>query len=161
MILDSYNNLSLSKLKTLLKKEIIQNKRKQKILNLINLPEVINSKEDVYYFEEISKKGNYVTQNKIVGKTKCLKNNTNLSTSNLKDKIIIIENADPGFDYIFTYGIKGLITKYGGANSHMAIRCLEMNIPAIIGVGQKKYNEIIKSNVLSIDCIQKNYSIIN
>ena len=36
-----------------------------------------------------------------------------------------------------------------------------MNIPAIIGVGQKKYNEIIKSNVLSIDCIQKNYSIIN
>ncbi len=161
MILDSYNNLSLSKLKILLKKEIVQNKKKQKLLNLINLPEVINNKEDIYCYEEILKKGNYVTQNKIIGKTKCLKYNTNKNISSLKNKIIIIENADPGFDYIFTYGIKGLITKYGGANSHMAIRCLEMNIPAIIGVGQKKYSEIIKSNTLSIDCLQKNYSIIN
>ena len=161
MILDSYNNLSLSKLKILLKKEIIQNKKKQKILNLINLPEVINNKEDIYYFEEILKNGNYVTQNKIVGKTKCLEYNSNKNIYNLKNKIIIIENADPGFDYIFTYGIKGLITKYGGANSHMAIRCLEMNIPAIIGIGQKKYSEIIKSNTLSIDCVQKTYSIIN
>ena len=161
MILDSYNNLSLSKLEILLKKEIVQNKKKHKILNLISLPDVISNKEDIYYYEEILKNGNYITQNKIVGKTKYLKYNTNKNISNLKDKIIIIENADPGFDYIFTYGIKGLITKYGGANSHMAIRCLEMNIPAIIGIGQKKYSEIMKSNILSIDCMQKNYLIIS
>ena len=28
----------------------------------------------------------------------------------------MIENADPGYDYIFNYSIKGLITKYGGSN---------------------------------------------
>ena len=122
IIQDSYNNLNLSKLKFLLLKEINQNKNKQKILNLINLPEVITEKEDVYYYEEISKQGNYVTQNKVIGKTKYLNYNFVKNMSNLKDKIILIENADPGFDYIFTYGIKGLITKYGGANSHMAIR---------------------------------------
>ena len=32
-----------------------------------------------------------------------------------------------------------LITKYGGANSHMAIRCSELNIPAAIGVGEKNF----------------------
>ena len=39
-------------------------------------------------------------------------------TVNLFGKIICIDNADPGYDWIFTKGIKGLITKYGGANSH-------------------------------------------
>ena len=29
--------------------------------------------------------------------------------------------------------IKGLITKYGGVNSHMAIRCAELSVPAAIG----------------------------
>ena len=57
--------------------------------------------------------------------------------SEIKNKIVLIENADPGYDFIFTYGIKGFISKYGGANSHMAIRCLELGIPAIIGIGEK------------------------
>ena len=42
----------------------------------------------------------------------------------------MIENADPGFDWIFGSKILGLITKYGGVNSHMAIRCAELEIPA-------------------------------
>ena len=33
--------------------------------------------------------------------------------------------------------LKGLITKYGGLNFHMAIRCAELNIPSLIGVGEK------------------------
>ena len=54
--------------------------------------------------------------------------------STLANKIVLIENADPGYDFIFSYKIKGLITEYGGANSHMSIRCLELGIPAIIGI---------------------------
>ena len=30
------------------------------------------------------------------------------------NKIILIENADPGFDWLFNFNIKGLITKFGG-----------------------------------------------
>ena len=37
--------------------------------------------------------------------------------------IVLIENADPGYDWIFSKNIKGLITKNGGINSHMSIRC--------------------------------------
>ena len=60
-------------------------------------------------------------------------------------KIVCIKNADPGFDFIFTKNIKGLITEYGGPNSHMCIRCSELGIPAAIGVGNSVYKKIKKS----------------
>ena len=62
-----------------------------------------------------------------------------------------IVSADPGFDWIFSHDIAGLITKYGGANSHMAIRCAELNIPASIGVGHKLYNSLQPGHVI-LDC---------
>ncbi|SLM30914.1 Pyruvate phosphate dikinase PEP/pyruvate-binding [Desulfamplus magnetovallimortis] len=67
--------------------------------------------------------------------------------------IICIENADPGYDWIFTRGIQGLVTKFGGANSHMAIRCAEYGLPAAIGVGDKLFSECITASkgVLNID----------
>ena len=55
----------------------------------------------------------------------------------LEGKIVLIENADPGYDWIFSQNIIGLITKYGGANSHMAIRCAEFGVPAAIGCRAK------------------------
>ena len=48
-----------------------------------------------------------------------------IETNSLRNKIVLIEGADPGFDWIFSQNIAGLITKYGGANSHMAIRSAE------------------------------------
>ena len=53
-----------------------------------------------------------------------------------------MERADPGFDWIFSKDIKGLVTKYGGSNSHMAIRCAEFNIPAAIGCGDQIYDRV-------------------
>jgi phosphoenolpyruvate-protein kinase (PTS system EI component) len=82
---------------------------------------------------------------------------------NLKKKlnsIVCIENADPGFDFLFSKNIKGLITKYGGQNSHMAIRCAELNLPALIGVGEENYTKIINSKFIKIDCIQNKIELI-
>ena len=70
----------------------------------------------------------------VVAKTVNLTNETN---KKLKDKIVIIENADPGYDYLFTKGVKGVITKFGGVNSHMSIRCSELKIPGAIGIGEE------------------------
>ena len=69
----------------------------------------------------------------------------NLSIENLSDdidfkgKIVLIKQADPGFDWIFGRKISGLITQFGGSNSHMAIRSAELGIPAAIGVGEIIY----------------------
>lgn len=70
----------------------------------------------------------------------------------LENKIVCIEGADPGYDWIFTRNIIGLITKYGGANSHMAIRSAEYNIPAAIGCGEQPYNRVIKAKKCLLDC---------
>ena len=79
----------------------------------------------------------------------------------LNNKIVLIEKADPGYDFIFSYNIKALITKYGGANSHMAIRCLENKVPAIIGIGANEYRKISNCKTLNINCFQRNYSTIS
>jgi len=74
------------------------------------------------------------------------------SIVNLFGKIACIENADPGFDWIFTKGIKGLITKFGGTNSHMAIRCAEFGLPAAIGCGEQMYKRMSTCGTVLLDC---------
>lgn len=71
---------------------------------------------------------------------------------NLAGKIICIEGADPGYDWIFTRNIAGLVTKYGGANSHMAIRCAEYSLPAAIGCGEQPFERIISARKCLLDC---------
>ena len=64
----------------------------------------------------------------------------------------MIENADPGYDWIFSHRISGLITKYGGAASHMSIRCAEFGIPAAIGSGDVIYERLKKATVIELNC---------
>ena len=55
--------------------------------------------------------------------------------------------------------IGGLITQYGGANSHMAIRAGELGLPAVIGAGSALFNKWSKSNTILIDCALKKVKI--
>ena len=131
------------------KKINIQNKLNY-FNNVLLLPEVIVEPNNIYNFTIFETKGNFVTEIKINSKIYYLENNIN--DAKLNNKIIIIESADPGYDWIFGHKIKGLITKYGGANSHMTIRCAELNIPAAIGVGEDIFNNIKKSVRIILDC---------
>ncbi|WP_096407604.1 PEP-utilizing enzyme [Halorhodospira halochloris] len=63
----------------------------------------------------------------------------------------LIPQADPGYDWLFGQGIAGLITLFGGANSHMAIRAAEFGLPAAIGVGEQRYREVAQAQVLELD----------
>ena len=64
----------------------------------------------------------------------------------------MIENADPGYDWIFSKKIKALVTKYGGVNSHMSIRCEELNLPAVIGIGEENYEKIKNCTNIILNC---------
>ncbi len=153
--LDEFSNLDFRDIlrlnnKLKIKKKIkLQNKLKN-LNNVLLLPDVINCPNDVYKFEIFRREGNFITNQVIKGKIVFL--NTHGFDKNLKNKIIIIESADPGYDWIFGHKILGLITKYGGANSHMAIRCAELNIPAAIGVGEDVFKDITSSNIISLNC---------
>ena len=136
-----------------------KNKKTFKILKNISLPDVITSPNSVYQFEKYQAKGNFITNKVITGniveyvkiKNKKLLNN----------KIVMVENADPGFDFLFGLNIKGLITQYGGVNSHMAIRCLEENIPACIGIGESNYENIKNNKIIELNCFQNNYKLLS
>jgi phosphohistidine swiveling domain-containing protein len=151
-LMNFYSNLDNSNIQDILIPQINKNKKNFLFNQSIKLPSIITNPRDVYYFKEQDNESNFVTNQDIIAKNVFIKNFKQLD---LKNKIVCIESADPGHDFLFSKGIKGLITKFGGANSHMAIRCNELNIPAAIGVGEKKFNEIKDLSVLRLNCENK------
>ena len=150
ILIKSFSNLNFSKLEKIIKENIKLNKYKLSHQSYIKLPDVIVNSKDIYFFEKLNMNGNFVTQKTVTGKMIIYKN----KLKNLNGKIIVLQNADPGYDFIFSHNIKGLITKYGGPNSHMAIRCAEHQIPAIIGM-TNNYEDLKDNQSITIDCFQK------
>ena len=141
-----------------LKKHINENKKEYNANKNINLPDVIKSSRDLFIQIKDFDKINYISNKKITSKV--ISYDRNFIKQNYNG-IVCIENADPGFDFLFNKNIKGLVTRYGGLNSHMAIRCSELNLPALIGVGEKNYNIISRQKLISIDCVEKKLDLIN
>lgn len=67
-------------------------------------------------------------------------------------KIVVLANADQGYDWIFAKKIAGLVTKYGSAASHLAMRCAEAKLPAAIGCGERIYQRIRRMQLMRLDC---------
>ncbi len=131
-------------------KKIIHKKKKEFIITQsVELPPIIQNISDFYCFERYTFKPNYVTIKKIVSSVYEFNSGDG---KNLGGKIVLIPQADPGYDWLFGHGIVGLITKYGGANSHMAIRAAEIGLPSAIGVGEKLYDDILKMKKVELDC---------
>lgn len=74
--------------------------------------------------------------------------------------IVLIECADPGFDWIFTHRIAGFITAYGGENSHMSIRAREFDIPAAIGIGEARFHSLSSTKKLILDCAERRIQVL-
>lgn len=160
LLIKAYSDLDADKLKNILKNNIRLNKKLKNTTDLIKLPDVLFNDKVIYSFEVKSENGNYITREKCSGTPIEFYVNCK-SIKQLENKIVFIENADPGYDFLFNYKIKGLVTKYGGANSHMAIRCLELNLPSIIGIGAKKFDYYKKNDHIFIDCKNKLIEILN
>jgi phosphoenolpyruvate-protein kinase (PTS system EI component) len=77
----------------------------------------------------------------------------------LTGKVVFIERADPGFDWLFTHSVAGFVTKYGGENSHMAIRAREFGLPAVIGAG-KSFEEWKRAKMLRVECGAKRVEVL-
>ena len=135
-----------------LNKLIKRNKNRQNLNKQIKLPSLIIDKSNLRVVPFQVNLPNFVTRKKIEGDYIYLDKLKNIK--NLHNKIIVIENADPGYDWIFAYNILGLVTKFGGINSHMAIRCSELSIPAVIGCGEQIFSDIIsdQKKEIFIDC---------
>ncbi len=121
----------------------------------IRLPHVILSANDVDVVRIPLGQPTFITSKSVTAEVRYL---TSVEAPNIDGRIVLIESADPGFDWIFSHDIRGLITKYGGANSHMAIRCAEFGLPAAIGCGERLFDKLAKASVVELNAAAKRLS---
>lgn len=136
------------------KKKIDIGRKEIQLADSLKLNYLIRSGRDIYIAPVQRSQANFIGNKIVEGETVFLKANMK-KIPNLKNKIVCIEGADPGYDWIFSQKIKGLITKFGGVNSHMAIRCAEYGLPAAIGFGEQPFQKAINSKRIILNCMSK------
>lgn len=150
-VMDLY--ASTRDIRTNFREMIERGKANYEMTRVITLPPFIVKPEEVFEFQYPNSEPNYITSGRAVGEVYLLENV--LQAENMSDKIVLIPSADPGYDWIFSRGIRGFITMFGGANSHMAIRAGELGIPAAVGVGARNFEKYKIAKMLEIDALGK------
>ena len=140
------------------KSNLEKNRASYEYTQAIKLPSLICDEMDIFQFMLEKNEPNFVTLKQVNAK---VANFDFKKRQTIQGCIVCIESADPGYDFLFSGDIAGLITCYGGANSHMAIRCAELGIPAVIGCGQRDFSLYRKASVLSIDSLNKQVKVIS
>ncbi|HDM8185460.1 TPA: hypothetical protein P0E26_002157 [Vibrio harveyi] len=141
--------LNMSDIDTL-RASLNRRKEKYQLTKVIELPSLIDSPAQFYCFERHSSQPNFIGVDKVLADITQIEG---VEPDKLSGKIVMIPQADPGYDWLFGHDIAGLITQYGGANSHMAIRSAEIGLPAAIGVGEKLYDSLSTAKRVELDCL--------
>ncbi len=121
------------------------------VTNAVRLPFLVTRLSDLVIIPLVVEQPNFITRGKTEGLVVPLRGSDS-DPSLVDDRVVAIESADPGFDWIFTRPIRGLITKFGGANSHMAIRCAEFGLPAAIGCGEQIFEKVVSGRTVELNC---------
>lgn len=125
----------------------------RKVVDALELPPLVCRREDFVVFQYPATQANFVGRKVVVAP--CVDLESAGPDCNLSGKIVLIPQADPGYDWLFGRQIGGLITMYGGANSHMAIRAAEFGLPAAIGVGEVRYRALAVAKELELNPVNR------
>jgi len=139
-----------SEIKNHFKDIIEQNKIETGLAKSLKLSYLIRDSRDVIVAPMHRNIPNFIGNGAVEGEVIFL--NAGSDALDLSDKIVCIEGADPGYDWIFSKGILALITMYGGVNSHMAIRCAELGLNAAIGCGEQPIQLILQERYCILNC---------
>lgn len=123
------------------------------LMSAAELPPLLCREEDFSVFLYPSNQANFIGSGQITAA--CVELSKVNDDIDLAGKIALIPQADPGYDWLFGRQIVGLITMYGGANSHMAIRAAEFGLPAAIGVGETHYQSLSVAHVLELNAANR------
>lgn len=124
-----------------------------RVTNAIRLPSLIDKLTSLVVVPLSVEQPNFITRKNARGEVVLLQG-ADVDPSRIDGKIVAIQSADPGFDWIFSRSILGLITRYGGANSHMAIRCAEFALPAAIGCGEQIFERAVRAGRIELNCAE-------
>lgn len=157
VLLDAYSRLEPTSLEDLMRSNIAENRRAFGVTNALKLPQLITGSKGIYEFSLGGVEPNFITKQKV---TEIVVLEEALPGADLAGKVVFIRSADPGYDWLFSRRIGGLVTMYGGANSHMAIRCSELQIPAVVGCGEENFRHWAGAAVVEIDCSNRKVRIV-
>jgi hypothetical protein len=152
-ILDSVNSSILADPAGYFKAQIARGRESLAMTGVLRLGYLIRDIRDIYVIPIHRSAPNFVTTLRVEGQIAVLDNQG--SDAPLLGKIVCIESGDPGYDWMFTRGIAGLITKFGGSNSHMAIRCAEFGLPAAIGCGEHLFDALVVAGRVELNCADR------
>ena len=136
-------------------RSIATGKRRFAIAKSIKLPPLMTNNSDIWGFALPDATPNFVTSGDVTGQVSFAENQETLDKA-----IVFIPNADPGYDWLFACNIAGIVTEWGGINSHMAIRASELGLPSVIGAGEKLYSLWSKAEIIRLDCSNNKVEII-
>ena len=128
-------------------------KKRWNLTCAIRLPHLVRSATGVAAFQLEEWTPNFISASRVVAPPVALE--AGLPVEALEGRIVLTRSADPGFDWIFSHSIAGLITEYGGIASHMAIRAAEFGLPAAIGCGEVIFNRLCSARLIELDCTSK------
>ncbi len=144
------SNLPSHTLAERLKESSQRNQQERKNSHACQLPPLLCKPADFSAFILTEEKPNYIGSTRITAPVVHL-NGSSQQQVKVEGCIVLIPQADPGYDWLFGQNIAGLITMYGGANSHMAIRSAEFSLPAAIGVGEQLYKSYNRASTIELD----------
>jgi adenylylsulfate kinase-like enzyme/phosphohistidine swiveling domain-containing protein len=131
-----------------LRESVAHGRERHALTRNLVLPPNIASPDEVFAFHLPPSQPNFITRKSITALVASIGD----PPESFAGRILFVPSADPGFDWIFTRGISGFVTQFGGANSHMAIRAGELGIPAVIGAGETLFRRWQTARKLCLDC---------
>jgi phosphohistidine swiveling domain-containing protein len=135
---------------------VAQGKERYALTRNLVLPPIIASPDEVFAFHLPPSQPNFITRKSVTAPVAWVGD----PPDSFAGRILFVPSADPGFDWIFTRGISGFVTQFGGANSHMAIRAGELGIPAVIGAGEALFRRWQTARKLCLDCTNQKVLVI-
>lgn len=133
-----------------LSEAIRRGRERCRVTQTLCAPALLCDESDFGAFLTSEDEPNFVTHSRVVAPPADV-----VRGDSLEGRIAMIASADPGWDWIFTHEIVGLITAFGGANSHMALRALELRLPAAIGVGEQRFRRCLAAPMLELDAANR------
>jgi phosphohistidine swiveling domain-containing protein len=132
-----------------------QSRKRFALTTALRLPDLIGTETDVVVMRAAAGTPNFVTAGLVTGPIVALDDDPSAASAGLDGAIVAIRAADPGFDWIFSHRIAGLVTQYGGIGSHMAIRAAEFGLPAAIGCGETIFEMVRTAAAIELDCANR------
>jgi phosphohistidine swiveling domain-containing protein len=110
------------------------------------LPPLLRRPADVWSFRQPPATPNFITRHRVLAGVADVDGG-----QDPRGRVALIASADPGYDWIFARGAVGVVTAFGGVNSHMAVRARELGVPTATGVGEDRFRRLLTVRAVELD----------